>query len=206
MDVFVPFDPRDPNSRLSSVLSADQRRAFAAAMLTDVLDAIRATGREPTILSTADLDRSCAVVVDDRPLTEAVNGVLDATTPAAVVMADLPLVTPEAVDRLLDADAAVTLAPGLGGGTNALCARHPGFRVDYHDGSYRKHLASAEECGASVHTLDSFRLAVDVDERADLAEVLLHGEGEAAAWLRDAGFEIEITDGRCTVSTAAGGR
>lgn len=200
MDVFVPFDPRDPNTRLSSVLSADKRREFAEAMLTDVLDAIRAAGHEPTVLSTAELNQSCPVIVDNRSLTEAVNGVLDSTPPpVAVVMADLPLVTPETIDRLLGADGEVVLAPGLGGGTNALCSRHPEFRVDYHDGSFQKHRRQAEECGATSCTLDSFRLAVDVDERADLAEVLLHGTGEAAAWLDSEGFELDTADGRYTV-------
>jgi 2-phospho-L-lactate guanylyltransferase len=199
MDVFVPFDARDPNTRLSSLFSPDQRREFAAAMLTDVLDAVRAAGHQPTVLSTTDLDRSTPVVVDERPLTDAVNAAVDATTPAAVVMADLPLVTGETIARLLDADGDVVLAPGLGGGTNALCARHPEFRVDYHDGSYEKHLARAEECGASVTTLDSFRFAVDIDRRADLAEVLIHGDRAAAAWLREAGFAVDTSDGRCTV-------
>lgn len=199
MDVFVPFDARDPNTRLSSLLSTEQRHEFAAAMLADVLDAVRAAGYQPTVLSTRDLDRSAPVVVDDRPLTAAVNAVLESTTPAAVVMADLPLVTAEAIERLLEADGDVVLAPGLGGGTNALCARHPDFRVDYHDGSYEKHLARAQECGASVTTLDSFRFAVDVDRRADLAEVLIHGNGAATTWLREAGFAVETSDGRCTV-------
>lgn len=200
MDVFVPFDPREPNTRLSPVLSADQRRAFAEVMLTDVLDAIRTAGHEPTVLSTAEIDRPDPLVVDDRPLTEAVNAVLDSTAlPLAVVMADLPLVTAETIDRLLGAEGDVVLAPGLGGGTNAFCSRHPEFRADYHDGSYRKHRRQAEECGATVSTLDSFRLAVDVDERPDLAEVLLHGTGEAAAWLDSQGFEIDTTGGRCTV-------
>ena len=52
MDVFVPFDARDPNTRLSSLLSADQRQDFAGAMLADVLDAVRAVGHQPTVLST----------------------------------------------------------------------------------------------------------------------------------------------------------
>ncbi|MFT4947153.1 MAG: 2-phospho-L-lactate guanylyltransferase [Natronomonas sp.] len=200
MDVLVPFDPRDPNTRLSSVLSLDQRREFAEAMLTDVLDAVDAAGHDPTILSTADLDRSRPVAVDSRPLTEAVNAGLDSRSPpVAVVMADLPLVTPQTVDRLLSAEGGVVLAPGLGGGTNAFCSRHPEFRVDYHDGSYRKHRRRAESCGATVRTLDSFRLAVDIDERADLAEVILHSSGEAAAWLDSEGFEIDTRGGRCTV-------
>jgi len=48
--------------------------------------------------------------------------------------------------------------------------------------------------------VDSFRLATDVDDPTDLAEVLLHGEGEAADWLEARGFEASFDDGRVTVS------
>jgi 2-phospho-L-lactate guanylyltransferase len=201
MRVFVPFDASDPQTRLSPVLDRDEREAFAAAMLADVLGAIRAAGHEPTVLATDPVERSCAVRVDERPLTTAVNAVLDdADEPIAVVMADLALATAESVSTLLDSPEEVVLAPGLGGGTNALVARHPDFRVDYHGGSYRKHCERARECGASLATVDSFRLAVDVDEPGDLPEVLLHGEGTAKQWLRDAGFRLDTTDGRCVAT------
>jgi 2-phospho-L-lactate guanylyltransferase len=216
MRVVVPFDARDPNTRLDPVLDADERRSFARAMLADVLAALRGADRDldVRVLATAPVgvesDIDADVTVDDRPLTPAVNAALAATEePVAVVMADLPLVTPEAVEGLLDPEphgaddpgeaAGVVLAPGLGGGTNAVLARHPGFRVDYHGVSYRDHREAAAEVGATVRTVDSFRLALDVDDPADLAEVLLHSEGEAAAWLREAGFAISTGDGRMRV-------
>ena len=200
MRVLVPFDAREPNTRLAPFLEPDQRRELAATLLADVLAAVRNAGHEPTVLSTEPLDRDCPVLVDDRPLTEAVNArLVDAELPLAVVMADLGLVTPRSVRKLLDPDADIVLAPGLGGGTNAIRVDHPDFRVDYHGGSYRKHRRAARNCGASTATVDSFRLAVDVDEPADLAELLLHGQGSSADWLRDAGVELVTDDGRCTV-------
>jgi len=93
----------------------------------------------------------------------------------------------------------LVVAPGRGGGTNALVVRHPDFRTDYHGASYRDHLRAAHELGASVREFDSHRLATDVDEPADLAELLLHGDGRATDWLRDAGFELATTDGRVGV-------
>ena len=212
MRVVIPFDARDPNTRLEPALDADERRAFAEAMLADVLGALRGAGRDPELLATAPVEVDADVTVDDRPLSTAVNDVLAASDgPVAVVMADLPLVTADAVQRLLspapgeetDNEASqatgVVLAPGLGGGTNALLARHPGFRVDYHGASYRDHRRAAADVGAAVRAVDSFRLALDVDDPADLAEVLLHSEGEAAAWLREAGFTVSAGDGRVTV-------
>ncbi len=146
------------------------------------------------------------VVVDERALTPAVNDALAAAGPTAVVMADLALATPEAVARLLadgaDAEgrASVTLVPGRGGGTNALVARHPDFRVDYHGVSFRDHRQRVREAGAALRRVDSFRLSTDVDERDDLPEVLLHGGPRSRGWLRRAGFEIAVTDGRVGVT------
>ena len=199
MEVVVPFSPVDPKSRLSPVLDAAERREFAFAMLEDVLDALSRTRGvpAPTVLSTAELGRDVGVPVevDDRALTPAVNDVLASTAdPVAVVMADLALATPTALSRLFASDADVVLAPGRRVGTNALVARHPDFRVDYHGASFVDHRAAAGTVGASVSVVDSNRLATDVDEPADLAEVLAHGAGAAADWLRDRGFVLAARD------------
>ena len=123
----------------------------------------------------------------------------------AVVMADLALATPDALTRLFtpahhtqsgESAAGVTIAPGRGGGTNALVVRRPSFRVDYHGASYLDHCRAAARLDTTVRTVDSYRLAVDIDEPADMAEVLIHGSGVATMWLRDAGFVLDTTDGR----------
>ena len=200
MRVVVPFSGTDPKTRLAPVLTADERRQFARAMLEDVLAALDAVDAEPELLATESVDCDRPVTVDDRPLDPAVNDVLAASDEAvAVVMSDLELATPPALDRLLTAEGDVVLAPGRGGGTNAFVARHPDFRVDYHDASIRDHRRIASEMGATVTEVDSYRLGTDVDEPSDLAEVLLHGEGRAADWLRDVGFELTTVDGRTTV-------
>ncbi len=194
MDVLVPFAAAEPKTRLADALAPDERAEFARAMLFDVCDAVTDAGTEPTVLSTAPVDAPWPVVVDDRPLTDAVNARTD--PPTAVVMADLALATPAAIDRLIGTDGEVVLAPGLGGGTNAAVVRHDGFVFDYHGASIRDHRDRARAVGADLTTLDSFRLAVDVDEARDLVECLLHGDGRADGWLREAGFEVETTDGR----------
>lgn len=233
MRVVVPYDVREPNTRLSDVLAPGERTAFAAVMLADVLRAIRGAGGDPELLATGPIEAvdiataadesadagsspptaedgvaaadwsDIPVTVDERPLTPAVNAVLaDADEPIAVVMADLPLATPHALGRLFDVDGDVVAVPGRGGGTNALVVGHPGFRVDYHGASFRDHRRIADDIGATFAVVDSFRLATDVDERSDLVEVLLHGDGEAAAWLADAGFSVETGDGRVDVVRA----
>lgn len=204
MRVIVPFDGRDPNSRLAPVLDTEERRDFAAALREDVLDAVRDAGGRPEVLATTSVDASAPVTVDERGLTDAVNAVLaDADGPVAVVMADLGLATPRVLSRFFTAGGDLVVAPGRGGGTNAFVVRHPGFRVDYHGASYWDHLRAAHQVGASVREFDSHRLATDVDEPDDLPELLLHGDGRATAWLRDAGFTVVTRDGRVAVERQA---
>jgi len=220
METLVPFGVAEPKSRLSPVLPADERAAFARAMLTDTLAAIRGAGGSPRVLATGPVEGVDApVTVDGRPLTPAVNRALaaagpDPDSPVAVVVADLPLATPAAVERLYRAGAVgeaadgpartVAIAPGRGGGTNALAVRHPEFRVDYHGASVRDHRRAARRLDAPVAAVDSYRLGTDVDEPADLPEVLLHADGAAADWLRDAGFALDADDGRVTATRDRG--
>lgn len=220
MDVFLPFSTDRPKSRLADTLTPAERESFAHAMLADVLDAVASAGGDPRVLATAPLDRDrvptstaadVLVSVDDRALTPAVNAVLPeapSDDPVAVVVSDLALATPEAVERLIDTvpDGGVAMAPGRGGGTNALVVDTPAFRVDYHGASCRDHRRIAREVGADLREVDSRRLSTDVDERTDLAEVLLHGEGAARDWLADAGFDLAIDGGRVGVTRTDGGR
>jgi 2-phospho-L-lactate guanylyltransferase len=200
MRVIVPFAADTPKTRLSTVLEDAERQAFARAMLGDVLSTLRETGVDPEVLTTAPLEIDAPTTVDTRPLTDAVNAVLAASEEAVgVVMADLALATPTSVERLLEVDDEVVIAPGRGGGTNALVVRHQAFRVDYHGVSYRDHLQAARSAGATVRTVDSHRLATDVDEPADLAELLIHGDGEARTWLEERGFELAVEGGRVGV-------
>lgn len=217
MRVVVPFAGTAPKTRLQPVLSPAERSAFAKAMLADVLTALTDAGREPTVLATTplaletetydlepDVLEAVSVAVDDRSLTDAINARLGGDEPVAVVMADLALATPEALERLFATRADVAIAPGRGSGTNALVVRHPDVRVDYHGTSYLDHREIARAAGASLETVDSFRLATDIDEPADLVEVLVHGRetGRAPAVLRSFGFELVVdeTDGRVTVA------
>ncbi|EMA46657.1 2-phospho-L-lactate guanylyltransferase [Halococcus saccharolyticus] len=197
MRVVVPFAAEQPKTRLADVFTPAERRELARVMLDDVLRALREAGHTPEVLTTATIDVNVPTIVDDRPLNAAVNAVLADGSPVAVVMADLPLATPDAFARLFASDADVVLAPGRGGGTNAFVTRHSSFRVDYHGASYRDHRERAREVGASVATIDSHRLATDVDESTDLVEVLLHGTGETRRWLEERGVRLDTSgDGR----------
>ena len=196
MRVVVPFATHDPKTRLAGLLNPAERCEFARAMLADVLCAVREAGGEPELLAPAPLKVDVPTTVDDRPLTAAVNEILEPEM--AIVMADLPLATAGVLSDLFETSGDVVLTPGHGGGTNALITRHPDFCVDYHDGSFLKHRTRAREIG-SVGIVDSHRLATDIDEPTDLVELLIHGEGRAADWLFDSGFELVRERSRLTV-------
>ncbi|WP_408959354.1 2-phospho-L-lactate guanylyltransferase [Natrinema sp. 74] len=224
MRVVVPFAAETPKTRLEPTLTAAERSAFARAMLVDVLRAVVEAGHEPTVVSTAPLsiadlelpgevEAATSVTVDDRPLTEAVNARLpggsesdadgddgEDTEAVAVVMADLALATPTALEALFAADADVAIAPGRAGGTNALVVREPAFRVDYHGASYLDHRELAREAGATLETVDSFQLATDIDEPDEIVEVLVHGHetDRAPSYLRELGFDLAEREGRVT--------
>jgi len=193
MRVLVPFGARDPKSRLAPVFSPAERRALAETMLADVLAAL--SDHEPVVVANAPVETPVPTHIDARSLTAAVNARLDGE-PTAVVMADLPLISSETISRLLAPDADVVIAPGLGGGTNALVVRDPAFETDYHGVSVRDHRETARAIDAAATTVDSYRLGVDIDEPADLVEVLLHGTGDTARWLREHNGRVETTDGR----------
>lgn len=147
------------------------------------------------------LHSAVSVTVDDRPLTEAVNAVLETADEAvAIVMADLALATPDSLTELFETTADVVIAPGRGGGTNALVVRHSEFRVNYHGASYLDHCEHARAIDATLESVDSFRLSTDVDEPDDLVEVLVHDSGRTATRLRALGFELDRTAGRVDVS------
>lgn len=206
MRVLVPYAAARPKTRLADVLDSAERLSFSRAMLFDVVDAVVGAGADPTVLATEpiEIDADTTVVVDDRPLSTAVNDRLtaaaaDGANPTAVVMSDLALATPRVLTRFLDANGDLVVAPGRGGGTNALVVRHPEFRVDYHGTSYLDHLHVARDIGANVCEFDSMRLSTDIDEPEDLVEILLHTDGRARDWLLDAGFAVDVREGRVGV-------
>ncbi len=201
----VPYKAGSPKSRLAPLLPPAARKALAEAMLLDVLDAALGARIGPvTVLATSrrglpQFPRGVRVEVDPRPLTPAVNRVLErfwrrgrSRGGVMVLVPDVPLAEPAHLRLAASMPEPVVLAPGRRGGTSLVLARDPRFRVDYHRGSFRKHLEAARALGLDVGVVDSFRLAQDVDEPGDLLELLLHGSGRAAALLRGLGFRVGV--------------
>lgn len=106
MRTLVPFGITDPKTRLASLLDASERRAFARAMLADVVQGLAEAGAAPEVVATAPIECDAPVTVDDRSLDSAMNDALaSADGPVAIVMADLALATPAAFEQLFTPDA-----------------------------------------------------------------------------------------------------
>lgn len=203
----IPFRPANPKTRLSAILTQEERESFADAMLSDVVSAVRETGALVTLLSTAPYECSGAdTCVRNEGLNEALNWYLrKQSLPVLIIMSDLPLVTKDTILRVVSSEKDLAVVPGLGGGTNMLFIRHPEkYSVQYYGFSFMKHVEEAKRLGMSVEIIDSMRMSLDVDEPGDLTELLIHGKGLAKQWLEEHGFALSAESGR--VSVKRGGK
>lgn len=208
--VYIPFKARGAKSRLSTILKDDERQLFATLMLEDVIRSLKSSAVDEIILLSTSEEGIGAIesshgiecLIDDRDLNSAINSILkNETNPVMVVMSDLPLIGSSEIDEMLDFREDLVIAPGIGGGTNILVVRSPEhFRVDYYGNSLQDHINIARKHGLSFYIYYSFLAAVDIDEEADLVELLIHGDGTAAAsYLRTLGVSLSVNQGRVTV-------
>jgi len=100
--------------------------------------------------------------------------------PWAVIHADLPLVTPSALNGVFAASPAGTvIVPSYNGGTNIVAGNGSGFRFAYGPGSFSRHLATNRQ--VTVHT--DPHLALDLDTTADLDRAMTLAAGRWLALL-----------------------
>lgn len=173
MEAIIPFKSEDAKSRLSSLLSKDERERLADEMLSDVVNTLRIYGIEVKIIKKIGLSDT---------INSAIKG---KKGPLLIVMADLPLISVQEVNEILSYEEDVTIVPGRRGGTNVIFMKEPcKFKVDYNGFSFLKHVKIAKDRNLSLRVHYSFGLGTDVDLEDDLIEVLLHGDGNAAEYLR----------------------
>jgi 2-phospho-L-lactate guanylyltransferase len=211
MRAVIPFKREKAKTRLSEILSENLRQDLALEMLLDVISALEASGKfnEIEILNSSissimntDFPENVNVLISEKGLNEALNEYLDKLAShdmgeVLIIMADMPLVTKKQIQELTGLTADLVIAPGSGGGTNALLIRKPDkFHVDYYGTSFLDHLKIAEEAGLSVDIYDSFMMSTDIDEPKDLVELLIHGKGRAAQYLRSIGISLDTKTAR----------
>jgi 2-phospho-L-lactate guanylyltransferase len=183
---------RDAKQRLADVLSAGERRALFRAMLEDVLSVLcHCQGLAGVMLVTRDPEaRVLATRYGARVLEEEENrGHTAASSFGARALAeegaagmlqlpaDIPLITWQDVDALLQAHAsgpAVTLAPSRDErGSNAVACSPPDLLpLRFGDDSYFPHLDRARALGIEPGIVQRPGLALDVDTPDDLRAFL----------------------------------
>jgi 2-phospho-L-lactate/phosphoenolpyruvate guanylyltransferase len=163
--IVVPYRG-DAKRRLSPSL----RAGVAIAMLGDVVDAATGVGRVIVVTDDADVVPSGAEIVADPGggLGAAVTaGLVGIDGHALVVNADLPCVTPDAIERLAASGLALVEAPD--GTTNALSLPSPRVFAPLHGpGS-----AARFRAHAPFRTVRIAELELDVDVDGDLERLPL---------------------------------
>ena len=196
--------------RLASTLSPLERAALTLAMLEDVLDAcLQAPGwhtwvisPDEAVLEVAARRRTRPIVEHEPGLNAAVRQVEEDAAGAdalAVVLGDLPLLTPAALMGMLRTLGAVVAAPSdSDGGTNVLLRRPPGVIASrFGTSSFRKHRESAETRGLPFSAVRDPALAFDLDRPEDVAPLVANGGRSRTL---SACLEMRLTD-RLTVAS-----
>jgi 2-phospho-L-lactate guanylyltransferase len=201
MKAVVPFKVINAKSRLATLLTEEERSRLARLMLDDIVGVLRQCGLDVVLLATAPFAYDAEVVVSEKDLNSALNDMLKAEVePVMIIMADVPLITPENVRGILKSPSDIVIVPGRGGGTNVQYIKEPQrYHVDYYGASFLDHIRIAHENGLTVEVFDSFNASSDIDEAQDLVELYIHGKGMAADYLRSI-TKLDTGKGRVKVA------
>jgi 2-phospho-L-lactate guanylyltransferase len=193
-------------SRLGSVLAPLERATLTLAMLEDVLDATLAIpGWESWVISPDEVVLEVAIgrgargVTEEKPpLGNAIRQVEEEATAAgievlAVLLADTPLVTREAITTALHTLGPVVLAPSHDGvGTNLLLRRPPSaIAARFGPDSFRRHLEAAAVADLPTAVIERPELAFDLDLPGDILTVL---DARRRGRTREVCLELDLRD------------
>ncbi len=198
----VPIKPlKLSKSRLSPVLTPDQRAALALGMFRHVLGLLQdapiqgtlVVSRDTKVLSIAREYSGVRTFQEEGEM--ALNSALSRVIPIVTQMgaraililpADLPMLALEDVEEIIHLGRyrrSMVIAPDRReDGTNAMLLRPPDLiEVAFGIGSFPRHLALGERANASVYVYRSDRIGCDIDTPADWERYL--------AWAREAGVD-----------------
>ena len=190
--------------RLSSILDQPARTQLAQAMLTDVLSALHGWKDRPRVgIVTSDpyavkLAHEYQFEVVPDPDNPGETGAIEMATwecvergedSTLVIPADIPLMQAWELEVILQqapAEGAVLVPAGDGRGTNAAFRRPANlFPLRFGNDSFKPHHAAAQATGKPCIVLQLPGIGVDVDNPADLQQlVFLAGETRAQVLAR----------------------
>jgi len=179
-------------TRLSNAFTIQERPLFTLAMLEDVLNALKCSKIDKTVVVSSD--STVEAFVKNFGMTflleteEGLNKALNQATrwclqnKAELVLAlpaDAPLITSKNVDELLRLAQknSVVVSPSQNGGTNALlqtppCIVSPCFGPD----SFKRHIGKARAKNVRVKIYVSANVMFDIDSEGDLEHILKMGQ------------------------------
>ncbi len=178
----------EAKSRLSPLLSENERKEFCLKMLEDVLAAIAAkrgiyktivVSRDPRVLQVAKKFHVFPYRENQSGLNQAISEAIDYcismdAEATLILPSDIPLVSSEDVSKILafDETSSVVICPSRGGnGTNALLLNPPKAIIPlYGENSFQRYINEASKQGISFRVYRSPRIALDIDNVEDLAD------------------------------------
>lgn len=199
--LLIPIkDPANAKSRLSGLLSADERQRLAWAMFEDVIRAVvdaRKPDRVVLVSSfTPAIERARSlnwdVLIEESQASESgsvdwASRILSERGSDTVMRlpADLPLVRASDVDEMLsielDSPGALLVPSREGTGTNAIIRTPPTlFPSRFGPNSLALHKEEASRVGVVCRVVNNERIALDIDEPADVERLLECGGGSAS--------------------------
>jgi len=202
-------DLRNAKQRLARVLTANERRELAEAMLADTTRAIQGARRVEKVFVVTNYEPALELAV--RNGWEVIREEAQISESASVDFAsrvceeqrvtrllrlplDIPLVRSADIDDILGIELA---PPGVllvssrdGNGTNAILRTPPTlFPSHFGPNSLAKHRREAEIAGAKIVFHRNEHMEMDVDDEADLRALLLHDLSATytGKWLQESG-------------------
>ena len=187
-------------SRLSPLLSINERKQFCLEMLKDVLTAVKTAKcvHRTVVISMDETALQVAKSFDAIPfmenklglnqaILEVINWCIERGVSSILILpADIPLVTSLDLNRILSLgkNSGIIISPSKSGeGTNALLLTPPNvIPTFYGQHSFRKHIEEASIRGTDIHVFRSSRVALDIDTIDDLIAFLTLEVEETAAY------------------------
>ena len=207
-------DLRNSKQRLTGLLDREERFELANAMLADTCNAVSRVRRADKVFVVTNYapamqaarENGWDILAEDQQISESASvdyasrqcEALGVTSLLRLPL-DLPLVQADDIDELLNVNCAppgMIIVPSRDGtGTNAILRTPPTLFPSYFGlGSFAKHCAEAQRCGAQIIVRRNPRLEMDVDDESDLRALVHHHLSGTAtgAWLERTGLLLRF--------------